>query len=395
MTQDTPDAIGQRVARARKLRGLTQQGLADRTRYSRSHIAQVEKGHKLATPAFLAAVAAELREDPAVLSGPVPTVTESSDRVHASIPHLRRALAWSDLPPDLDAPPRTVDELAEELVTAQRLRRVARHVQLGAMLPAVIEELSFQAHSSDDPRTWRLLTEAYAAAGELTRRLGYTDLADSMFKEAGRSAALAEDPHLPLIITWRRSLVLIQHSALGAGTKLLEQAISRVDRAHPGAEEVIGALHLRAAIISGRSGQASRAWGHYGAAEEVSNRAGGAHLDSYSTYFVGANVLIHGAAVATELGDYDEATRRDEMVGDRDLASLLAERQAHHGIDMSRVHLETGQKKKALEKLVRAEKRAPQMTRFHPSAQAVATRLATLYRDIPEPLRGLMARMRL
>lgn len=395
MTHDTPDTTGQRIARARKQRGLTQQGLSDRTRYSRSHIAQVEKGHKAATPAFIVAVARELREDPAVLSGPSPGVTEGSDRVHTAIPYLRRALAWSDLPPDLDHPPRTVDDLANELVTAQRLRRVARHVQLGAMLPAVMEELSFHAHSSDTPKTWALLTDAYAAAGELTRRLGYTDLADSIFKEAGRFAARSEDPNLPLIITWRRSLVLIQHNALGAGTKLLEQALSHVDRSHPGAGEVIGALHLRAAIISGRSGQASRAWNHYGEAVEASDRVGGARLDTYSTYFVGANVAIHGAAVATELGDYDEAVRRDEMINGRELAALLAERQAHHSIDMSRVHLETGQKKKALEKLVRAERGAPQMTRFHPSARMVATHLANLYRDLPEPLRGLMVRMRL
>lgn len=395
MTHDTPDTTGQRLARARKQRGLTQQGLAARTRYSRSHIAQVEKGHKAATPAFLVAIAHELREDPAALTAPSLGATDSSDRVHACIPDLRRALAWSDLPPDLDGPPRPVEQLTSELVKAQRFRRIARHVQLGAMLPAVMEELSFHAHDSDTPKAWELLTDAYAAAGELTRRLGYTDLADSMFKEAGRFAALSGDPNLPLIITWRRSLVLIQHSALGAGTKLLEHALSRVDTGHPGADEVIGALHLRAAIISGRSGQASRAWGHYGEAKEVSDRVGGARLDTYSTYFVGANVAIHGAAVATELGDYDEAVRRDEMIQGRELATLLAERQAHHNIDMSRVHLETGQKQKALDKLVRAERGAPQMTRFHPSARMVATHLANLYRDMPEPLRALVSRMRL
>ncbi|WP_431870763.1 helix-turn-helix domain-containing protein [Nocardiopsis eucommiae] len=395
MTHDTPDTTGQRIARARKQRGLTQQGLADRTRYSRSHIAQVEKGHKEPTPAFVVAVANTLREDPDALSAPSPSVTDTSDRMHTSIPHLRRALAWSDLPPDLDGPPRPLDTLATELVRAQHLRRIARHGQLGGMLPAVIEELSHHAHTSDTPQAWELLTDAYAAAGELTRRLGYTDLADSMFKEAGRAAGLSEDPHLPLIITWRRSLVLIQHSALGAGTKLLEHAISRVDRDHPGADEVIGALHLRAAIISGRSGQASRAWGHYGEAREVSDRVDGRKLDTYSTYFVGANVAIHGAAVATELGDYDEAVRRDEMIPSHDLQTLLAERQAHHSIDMSRVHLETGQKQKALEKLVRAERGAPQMTRFHPSARMVAARLVPLYRDLPEPLRGLMSRMHL
>lgn len=97
----------------------------------------------------------------------------------------------------MDGPPRPLENLASELVTAQCLRRVARHAQLGTMLPAVMEELS-------------------------------------------------------------------QHGALAAGTKLPEHAISRVDQSHPGADEVIGTLHLRAAIIPGRSGQAGRAWSHYG-----------------------------------------------------------------------------------------------------------------------------------
>ncbi|WP_121436993.1 helix-turn-helix domain-containing protein [Actinomadura pelletieri] len=42
-----PDAIGVRVARARKRRGLTRHGLAQRARYSRSHIAQVEAGARV------------------------------------------------------------------------------------------------------------------------------------------------------------------------------------------------------------------------------------------------------------------------------------------------------------------------------------------------------------
>ena len=47
---DAEDAVGRRIARARKLRGLTQTGLAGRAHVSKSLIAQVESGHKPATP---------------------------------------------------------------------------------------------------------------------------------------------------------------------------------------------------------------------------------------------------------------------------------------------------------------------------------------------------------
>jgi ribosome-binding protein aMBF1 (putative translation factor) len=45
------DPIGRRIANARKLRGLTQQQLADRVPCSKSLIAQVERGHKPASQA--------------------------------------------------------------------------------------------------------------------------------------------------------------------------------------------------------------------------------------------------------------------------------------------------------------------------------------------------------
>lgn len=396
MVQDTPDTIGQRVARARKRRGLTQQGLAGRTSYSRSHIAQVEAGHKAATPAFIAAVADVLKTEAGELYGqPYRGETPTADRVHRSIPDLRRALAWSDLPPELERTPRPLAVLAAEVATAKRLRRLARHVQLGDMLPAVMEELSYHAHETGDLAAWQLLSDAHCAAGELSRRLGYSDLADSMFKEAARFAVLSRDPHLPLIITWRRALVLMNHGALSPAVRLLERCTSRIVDGSPGDVEVSGALHLRAAVIAGRLGDAGSAWAHYEQATEISERAGSPHLDEYSTYFSPANLAIHGAAVATELGDYDEAVRRDTAIPSEVLSDLVKERRAHHLIDMSRVHMEQGRTKSALARLIAAERVAPQMTRYHPSARTVATHLQNRQRVLSEDLRGLVGRMRL
>ncbi|MDT0326938.1 helix-turn-helix domain-containing protein [Nocardiopsis lambiniae] len=390
------ESVGKRVARARKRRGLTQQGLSQRTNYARSHIAQVEAGHKVATPAFVAAVADALKVEMSELYGqPYRGDTPSTDRVHRSIPDLRRALAWSDLPPELEGPARPLEALAVEVENAKQLRRRAWHVQLGDLLPAVMEELGHHAHETDDPRAWRLLSDAHCAAGELSRRLGYSDLADSMFREAARFASLSRDPHLPLIITWRRALVLMNHGALAAAVRLLERCTERIEEGSPGDVEVSGALHLRAAILAGRLGDASNAWEHFERAAEISARAGRPHLDDYSTYFSPANILIHGAAVATELGDHDEAVRRDAAIPANALNSLARERRAHHLIDMSRVHLDQGRTGQALARLVEAERVAPQMTRYHPSARTVATHLQDRRRILSEDLRGLVARMRL
>src|SRR5690606_15664513 len=136
------ETIGVRLGLARRHRGLTQQGLATRCNYSRSQIAKVEAGHTLATPAFVAAVAAALGIDPAELYGQPYRGAGDEEQVHAPIAALRRALAFVDVPPDLQTPPRPLEALAAELAQCQRQRRAAHHTRLGARLPAVLEELT-------------------------------------------------------------------------------------------------------------------------------------------------------------------------------------------------------------------------------------------------------------
>lgn len=90
---DGDEGIGRRIARKRPARGLTQQGLADRSYVSRSLIQQVETGRKPATPSLVAAVAAVLYADPAELYGqPYRSVTPREDRVHTAIPAIRKPL---------------------------------------------------------------------------------------------------------------------------------------------------------------------------------------------------------------------------------------------------------------------------------------------------------------
>lgn len=94
------ESIGARVAAARKLRGLTQRQLAGRSHVSHSLLTKVEAGHAPATPAFIAAAARGLRVDVTELTGqPYRGQTAREDRVHATIPDLRRELATYSLPP--------------------------------------------------------------------------------------------------------------------------------------------------------------------------------------------------------------------------------------------------------------------------------------------------------
>jgi transcriptional regulator with XRE-family HTH domain len=390
-----PDPVGVRVARARKQRGLTQNGLAQRTSYSRSHIAQVEAGHKVATPAFVAAVAGALSVDPADLYGqPYPGLTRAENAAHVAIAELRRAMVYAEVGPDLDVPPRSLDELADAIGQALQLRHRARHLQLAERLPGLIEELSWHTHETGDARAWTLLTIACnQLAGSLTRRLGYNDLSGLIMERAAASATHTQDPHLPLMVTFRRALLMMGVAAYGPAERLMNRSISAADPSRADGAEVLGSLHLRSAVVCARARYATRSWDHYQQAVEVSERAGRPSLDRHGSDFNPGNLAIHGAAIALELGDLDEAARRDEQIPSHLLDTLAAERRAHHEIDMSRVHLETGGYDKAMRRILRAEQTAPQMTRFHPSARTVVTHLVDVRRTVPEPLRGLRARM--
>ncbi|MGS2644902.1 helix-turn-helix domain-containing protein [Streptosporangium sp. G12] len=391
------ESTGRRIARARKRRGLTQIGLAAKANVSRSLIAQVEAGHKRATPSLVAAVARACTVDAAEIvgrppGGPDRGVDRRTEAMHAAMPPIRRALAYADVSPELEVPPRSLDELAAELVKLQKLQGAAAHVRLGARLPASIEELTVHAVESDAPRAWRLLNHAYAIAVSLTRRLGYSDLAQVAIERAAIAAPRADDPHLRHLVSLSRALLLLTLGSGDIALTMVKRAAGEVDRSETAGLQVYGSLHLRAAVSAARMGHGADAWEHHGLAAEAAARLDARpRRDPYGLQVNPVNAVIHGCAVATELGDHDTAIRLDS--GFTPSSRLYAERRAHHEIDMSRTHLLLKEHDKALRRVLNAERIAPQMARFHPTAREAVRQLGTYYRTVPEQLRGLESRM--
>lgn len=396
MSDDTPDSVGTRLARARKRRGLTQIGLAQRSLYSRGHIAQVETGKKVGTPAFVAAAAAALGVDPAEIYGQPFRVRGHDDDVHTAIPELRRTLVYVDIGPDLGVRPRDLDVLAAEVATMRQLMSKAKLTKIGARLPAVIEEISYWAHDTDAPRAWALLSRALRDGVSLARRLGYGGDALALLERASSTAVRAQDPHLPALVTLAHSLILMGMGQHRPALLLLDRAAASVEPDRPDAGEVAGAVELRSAIIAARASRGgsddTSAWDYFGKASERA-RQGRFGAPVHGLEFTPANVAIHGAAVAVELSDMDEAARRDQRLGDQTLAALPPERRAHHEIDMSRVMTELGDLGRAEKRIALADTIAPQMVTFHPTARTVVSHLVDARRTLPEPLRRIHARM--
>lgn len=396
---DIADGIGRRISQLRRLRGFTQQGLADRSFVSRSLIQQVETGRKSATPSLVGAVARALHADPAEIYGqPYRGSTKSTDQIHHAIDEIRRSLACVDVPPELDAPPRTLDALAAEVETLNKLTQETKYLQMGARLPAILDELSAHIHEGGSPRAWRLLNRAQSRAVGMARRHGYNDLASFGLERAAVSAVHSDDPHLGRLVNLSRTTMLMTIGAWGPGLALVRQACQGLDQDAAGSRAVYGALQLRAAVLAARAGRACEAWEYHGVAADVAGHLPPRFPDYYGLQFNSSNTAIHGAAVAVELTDHDEAIRRDldlTCTWRREPSGLPPERRAHHEIDISRALVAAGQYEQAMRRVVRAAKIAPQMTTYHPMARETVGRLVDYRRRLPEPLRLLQRRMEL
>jgi transcriptional regulator with XRE-family HTH domain len=363
---------------------------------SKSLVAQVERGHKPATQAFITAAANALNVDITELTGqPYRGRTAASDRIHAAIPEIRQAVAYWDIAPELDTPPRSLSELAADVKRAGRLRMEASYVQLGALLPDLIRELAAHVHEltgAEQARAFRFLAEAYAAVDSMAYKLGYMDLFALAVERMAWAAGQSDDPLLRPVAAMRRSSVFLATGGWDGGITLLARAGRDIDQDQDddATLSVHGTVHLRSAILAARANRPSSAWDSIGQAAEVSERLGHDTRD-YGLLFGPTNVAIHGVAVAVELGDADEAVRRGS---DLELPEdLPRERSSHHFIDLSRAWLWQGRPDKALTCVTRAERLAPQRTRYHPMARQTVMQLLDHQRRLPEPLRGVATRM--
>ncbi|WP_030906901.1 helix-turn-helix domain-containing protein [Streptosporangium amethystogenes] len=386
------EGIGRRIAQARKLRGLTQQQLADRVPCSKSLIAQVEQGHKPATQALITAVARTLRIELGELTGqPYRDPGAREDRIHECVPQIRRALLSWDLP-DEDIPPPPMEQLRMDVRRASALGRQARYVQLGEMLPGLLEELTRAVHVSEGTRRdelFGLLSEAYTGVTAIAYTLGYFDLRGLAMDRVAWAAQASQDPLRVARTQWQRSTLFLATATYDKGLILLDRVRRDVgeDLGRLTAAElsVYGAAHLRSAIFAARATDRQRAFEHIEHAREAA-RVLGQDANHYGLEFGPSNVIMYEVAAAVEMYDGGEAVRRARHAV---LPPAVAPvRLGHHYIDLARGWLYHGDRQKALETLLAARRIAPQQTRNHPMVRETVRMLVNLERRRPRSLSG-------
>lgn len=393
MDDESVAGVGQRVAEERKLEGWTQAKLAREANVSGSLVSAVEQGRVPASPAFVSACARALGVGVAeLLEQPYARRNRAEHAVHASIPAIRRELAAYFLEPLDEAPVRPLDELAHDVAEVSRLRHLVDLHELGARLPGLLAELRAAIHTlngTERERAFGLLAEVYAAAGQLTYKLGYTDLASLTTERYEWAAARSGDELAVCVGDYLRAGELIASADWNSTLPFLERSRSRVEpdigKADPVVLSVWGNLHLKSGLAAARAGNRDLADAHLGEAEETARRIG-VDRDDYRLCFGPTNVNIWSVGLAVEMLDGTEAVKRAEKFTIP--ATTQRERVGHHFIDLARGLLLHGDRKKAFTALLHAKKIAPAQTRYHPMVHETIRVLARQETRANDTIRG-------
>ena len=392
----TGAGVGQRVAEERKLAGWTQVKLAHEALVSVSLVRAVEQGRAPASPAFVSACARALNVGVAdLLNQPYHRTNRAEHEVHAAIPPIRRELAAYRMEPIDDVPLRSLNELARDVADVSKLRHSVNLMQLGAELPGLLAELRAAVHSltgSERERAFGLLAETYAAAGQLTYKLGYIDLGSLTVERYEWASAQSGDELAVLAGDYQRAGEMIGTADWDLALRFLEHSRSRVEsetrRDDPVVLSMWGNLHLKSGLAAARAGKRDVADGHLNEARETAARIGH-DRDDYRLCFGPTNVNIWSVGLAVEILDGTEAVKRSQTFTIPPTAQR--ERAGHHWIDLARGYLIHGDRKKAFATLRQAKEVAPTQTRYHPMVHETIRVLAREEARSSESIRGFAA----
>lgn len=378
------ERVGARVAKLRKLRGLTQVQLAGRINYSVDTVKKTEQGRIPASAAFVGTVARALNVDPSYLYG-IEDRTLAEESSAAQLAVLRAAIdAWDDPQPE--------GPLLSLATINRRLDVIAKSVEGGAVTGAqyadAAERLAPLLHqlyilvdhpSSDGEAARAALHDTYRLAATVAGRFRQADIAAVASERHIQLASSTGDPLRVAISAFHRSTRYLRLGDYKGGLRVLERVQDHISEPSTVATQ----LHLRSAVLSARAGELDRADEYVTEARTMRRPNQPAYRGIDASQL---NIDIHWCALPVEAMDGTEAVTRAEQV---QLDSRGApERLGHHHIDQARAWLLHGDRARCLEELNTARRIAPFNTRHHPSVRETVQALAVADRRKTDSLAG-------
>ncbi|MGW2666107.1 helix-turn-helix domain-containing protein [Nocardia tengchongensis] len=376
------DSVGARIARYRKIKGLTAQQLATAASVGYSTLRQVEAGHSSPSTFWVGRIADALGIDASKL------YAEDTEDVQTLdvLPIIRRTLAATDLMDD-DIEPMTPAALAPTVAKIGAWRRGARYRKIGDVLPGLVDQLLIAGHEHGEP-AYALLTDAYRAANSLAHKFGYSDLSMTATERMLWAAEKSGDPLRVASVHYLKAATLARIGAGRQAMRLIDRTVADIEglaAADRTAAAVLSTLHMRGGTIAATLGQADVSRDHLAEAERlVSGLPDTVVLD---TVVGPTNVKLHQIAAEVDLG---EAGRALDIARSTHLpADFASERRTYFWVDTARAHLLAGDPDAAIEALMESREAAPEHFRASGTVKAAVRATADQQRRASRGLRTL------
>jgi transcriptional regulator with XRE-family HTH domain len=370
------DALGrgQRIARARRRRGLSQAALAGLVGRSESWLSQVERGLRAVdSHTVLMSLAEILRVDVIDLTGA--DVSDPQAARYAAAREIERAMMAYDSLESVIGADSTVREpdLARLRLAVDRANRsyqAARYDEAGRILPGLIRSIETAARtcpSRDAVAVGALRSQVYQTAAMLLSRVGETGLAWTAGDRAVTAAEHADAGLLAAVSAFRLAHVFIKRKHATQARDLVAGAASALRRSgmysDPKRLSVLGALHLADALAAAADFDRAAASRSLVAAGQVAEQIGVERNDHW-TAFGATNVRIHEISAAVAFGDADAAVETGESLDLQQFPAGLGGRRSQVSLDLARAYAQQRHDAAAVNMLVIAEQTAPQLVRY-------------------------------
>lgn len=370
------ESTGQRIARARRRRGISQAVLAGLVGRSESWLSQVERGtRRIDSHTVLTRLAEVLRVPLEEITGPGDG--EDARRVYPAAELIEQAMMRRGIAGDQREP--ELGNLRERARVAYRSYQATRYDTTARDLPDLIGEIETASQFStiDDQAVAEVRAAVYDTAAALLNRVGEPLLAWTAADRALSAAEQSGRPELAALSAWRLSYVVTSRKHPQRGLELAMSAAGTLEHSmrSPTPEQlsVYGALHLAAATAAAECRDPAATAALLAKARDVAGDTGDSN--QLGTGFGPANVAIHALSTAIRLGNARAAAETGEALDDTVMPAGLIGRRAQVRLDLATAYAMRKQDSAAVNLLLAAEQFSPQLVRYDRRTRALLTEL--------------------